>query len=154
MDRDINFHPNNFFDNLENTKTILYNTVIERQIKSLNEKKLLQAMQFEISQFPKDSQMDTQHTMYLGGYETWLYDNEFWKETSVFDAFEFFMRMARSNTYYFKKFHKENPTSKTSQKRKNECFSLYQLTTVWFSWHAIRDRSIRKSMGIKKNIFG
>ena len=70
MDQDINFYPNNFFENLENTKTILYNTVIERQIKSLNEKKLLQAMQFEISQFPKDSQMDTQHTMYLGGYSS------------------------------------------------------------------------------------
>ena len=99
---DLNKHPNNFFDNLENTKTILYNTVIERQIKSLNEKKLLQAMEFEISQFPKDSQMDTQHTMYFGAYQTWLYDDNFWKETSVFDAFEFFMRMARSNTYYFK----------------------------------------------------
>ena len=32
---DLNKHPNNFFDNLENTKTILYNTVIERQVKSL-----------------------------------------------------------------------------------------------------------------------
>ena len=41
---DINRHPNNFFDNLENTKTILYKTVIEKQIRSLNEKKLLQAM--------------------------------------------------------------------------------------------------------------
>ena len=150
---DINKAPNDFFKNLENTKTIKYNSVIQIQIKSLSEKKLTQAMEFEVSQFPDDSQMDTQHTMYLGGYETWLYDNDFWNDASVFDAFEFFMRMARRNTYYFKKFHKENPTDKTSQKRKNECFSLYQLTTVWFSWHAIRDRSIRKSMGIKKNIF-
>ena len=151
---DINKAPNDFFKNLENTKTIKYNSVIQIQIKSLSEKKFTQAMEFEISQFPDDSQMDTQHTMYLGGYETWLYDNNFWKETSVFDAFEFFMRMARENTFYFKKFHKENPDQNSSQQAKNDCFSLYQLTTLWFSWHAFRDRGIRKKMGIKKNIFG
>ena len=38
---DLNKHPNNFFDNLENTKTILYNTVIERQVKSLKTTKFL-----------------------------------------------------------------------------------------------------------------
>jgi hypothetical protein len=92
--------------------------------------------------------------MYLGGYESWLYDNDFWKETSVFDAFEFFMRMARENTYYFKKFHKENPDQNSLPQAKNDCFALYQLTTLWFSWHAFRDKSIRKTMGIKKNIFG
>ena len=151
---DINKAPNDFFKNLENTKTIKYNSVIQIQIKSLNEKKITQAMEFEVSQFPDDSQMNTQHTMYLGAYESWLYDNEFWKETTVFDAFEFFMRMARENTYYFKKFHKGNPDQNSSQQAKNDCFSLYQLTTLWFSWHAFRDRSIRKTMGIKKNIFG
>ena len=151
---DINKAPNDFFKNLENTKTIKYNSVIQIQIKSLNEKKITQAMEFEVSQFPDGSQMNTQHTMYLGGYESWLYDNDFWKKTSVFDAFEFFMRMARENTYYFKKFHKENPDQNSSQQSKNDCFALYQLTTLWFSWHAFRDRAIRKSMGIKKNIFG
>ena len=149
----LNKHPNNFFDNLDNTKSILYNSVIEKQIKALNEKKLMQAMQFEISQFPKESQMDSQHAMYLNCYETWLHDANFWKETSVFNAFEFFMRVARENTYYFKKFHQANPTDKSSQQRKNECFSLYQLTTIWFSWKALKERSIRKSMGIKKNLF-
>ena len=94
------------------------------------------------------------YRMYLGGYKSWLYDNNFWKDASVFDAFEFFMRMARENTYYFKNFHKENPNQNSSQQAKNDCFSLYQLTTLWFSWHAFRDRSIRKTMGIKKNIFG
>ena len=48
---DLNKHPNNFFDNLDNTKSILYNSVIEKQIKAINEKKLIQAMQFEISQY-------------------------------------------------------------------------------------------------------
>ena len=151
---DINKAPNDFFKNLDNTKTIRYNSVIQIQIKSLNEKKLLDAMQFEVSQFPNDSQIDNQHTMYLGCYVSWLHDNNFWKETSVFDAFQFFLKVARENTYYFKNFHKENPTQDSSQKIKNECFALYQLTTLWFSWHALRDRSIRKSMGIKKNIFG
>ena len=36
---DINKAPNDFFANLENTKTIRYNSVIQIQIKSLNEKK-------------------------------------------------------------------------------------------------------------------
>ncbi|MEL0309672.1 MAG: hypothetical protein VXA18_02650 [Gammaproteobacteria bacterium] len=151
---DINKEPNDFFKNLENSKTIKYNSVIQIQIRSLNEEKLTKAMEFEVSQFPDNSQMDTQHTMYLGAYESWLYDNEFWKGTSVFDAFEFFMRMARENTFYFKKFYKDNPDENSSQQAKNDCFSLYQLTTLWFSWHAFRDRSIRKTMKIKKNIFG
>ena len=151
---DLNKAPNDFFNNLENTKTIRYNSVIQIQIKSLNEKKIVQAMQFEIAQFPEDSQMINQNTIYLSCYETWLHDSNFWKESSVYDAFELFMRIARENTYYFKKVHKENPSKDSSQQIKNECFALYQLTSLWFSWHAIRDRSIRKSMGIKKNIFG
>ena len=151
---DLNKAPNDFFNNLENTKTIRYNSVIQIQIKSLNEKKIVQAMQFEIAQFPEDSQMINQNTIYLSCYETWLHDLNFWKESSVYDAFELFMRIARENTYHFKKVHKENPSKDSSQQIKNECFALYQLTSLWFSWHAIRDRSIRKSMGIKKNIFG
>ena len=151
---DLNKAPNDFFNNLENTKTIRYNSVIQIQIKSLNEKKIVQAMQFEIAQFPEDSQMINQNTIYLSCYETWLHDSNFWKESSVYDAFELFMRIARENTYYFKKVHKENPSKDSSQQIKNESFALYQLTSLWFSWHAIRDRSIRKSMGIKKNIFG
>ena len=151
---DLNKAPNDFFNNLENTKTIRYNSVIQIQIKSLNEKKIVQAMQFEIAQFPEDSQMINQNTIYLSCYETWLHDLNFWKESSVYDAFELFMRIARENTCYFKKVHKENPSKDSSQQIKNECFALYQLTSLWFSWHAIRDRSIRKSMGIKKNIFG
>lgn len=151
---DINKAPNDFFKNLENTKTIKYNSVIQIQIKSLNEKKLTQAMEFEVSQFPEESQMNTQHTIYLESLQSWLYDIEFWKEASVFDAFELFMRIARHNTYYFKKFYEVNPDQNSSQQKKNDCFSLYQLTTVWFSWHAFRERSIRKTMGIKKNIFG
>ena len=151
---DLNKAPNDFFNNLENTKTIRYNSVIQIQIKSLNEKKIVEAMKFEIAQFPEDSQMINQNTIYLGCYETWLHDSSFWKESSVYNAFELFMRIARENTYYFKKVHKENPSKDSSQQIKNECFALYQLTSLWFSWHAIRDRSIRKSMGIKKNIFG
>ena len=151
---DLNKAPNDFFNNLENTKTIRYNSVIQIQIKSLNEKKIVEAMKFEIAQFPEDSQMINQNTIYLSCYETWLHDSNFWKESSVYDAFELFMRIARENTYYFKKVHKENPSKDSSQQIKNECFALYQLTSLWFSWHAIRDRSIRKSMGIKKNIFG
>ena len=53
---DINKAPNDFFKNLENTKTIKYNSVIQIQIKSLSEKKFTQAMEFEISQLPDDSQ--------------------------------------------------------------------------------------------------
>ena len=102
---DLNKHPNNFFDNLENTKTILYNTVIERQIKSLNEKKLLQAMQFEISQFPKDSQMDTQHTMYFGRYEKKILNFpevvECWLMTGAKD---YLIRIAVKNVKEFEDF--------------------------------------------------
>tara|TARA_B100000963_G_scaffold325835_1_gene312379 strand:+ start:2192 stop:2665 length:474 start_codon:yes stop_codon:yes gene_type:complete len=152
-ENDINKAPNDFFKNLKNTKTIRYNSVIQIQIKSLSEKKITQAMEFEVSQFPEESQMNSQHTMYLGSFQTWLHDINFWKEASVFDAFELFMRVARHNTYYFKKFYNENPDQNSSQQAKNDCFSLYQLTTLWFSWHAFRDKGIRKTMGIKKGLF-
>ena len=52
-ENDINKAPNDFFKNLKNTKTIRYNSVIQIQIKSLSEKKLTQAMEFEVSQFPE-----------------------------------------------------------------------------------------------------
>ena len=90
---DLNKAPNDFFNNLENTKTIRYNSVIQIQIKSLNEKKIVEAMKFEIAQFPEDSQMINQNTIYLGCYETWLHDSSFWKESSVYDAFKLFFNL-------------------------------------------------------------
>ena len=120
----------------------------------MSEQKLIGAYQFEIELFPKDSQMDTQAEMYLQSLETWLYDGEFRKTTTIYDAFNLFMDVARENTYFFRKFHKKNPNKKSSQKSKNECFGLYQLTTSYFSLRASQNKSIRKIMGIRKGFFG
>ena len=49
----------------------------------MSEHKLISAYQFEIEQLPKDSQMDTQAEMYLQSLDTWLYDGEFWKTTTI-----------------------------------------------------------------------
>ena len=73
----------------------------------MSEQKLIGAYQFEIELFPKDSQMDTQAEMYLQSLETWFYDGEFWKTTTIYDAFNLFMDVARENTYFFRKFHKK-----------------------------------------------
>jgi|TARA_B100001093_G_C26519067_1_gene880930 hypothetical protein len=152
--QDINYHPNNFFIGLEENKDFPYKETIQRQIKKISEQKLINAYKFEIEQFPEESQMDTQAEMYLGGLETWLYDREFWKTANIYDAFNLFMNMARANTYFFKKYHKKNPNKNSSQKSKNECFALYQLTTLYFSLRASQKRSIRKTMGIRKGLFG
>jgi hypothetical protein len=64
------------------------------------------------------------------------------------------MDVARENTYFFRNFHKKNPNKKSSQKSKNECFGLYQLTTSYFSLRASQNKSIRKIMGIRKGFFG
>ena len=118
--QDPNYHPNKFFIGLEEHKTFPYRETIQRQIKKMSEQKLIGAYQFEIELFPKDSQMDTQYEMYLQSLETWLYDGEFWKTTTIYDAFNLFMDVARENTYFFRKFHKKNPNKKSSQKSKNE----------------------------------
>ena len=152
--QDPNYHPNKFFIGLEEHKTFPYRETIQRQIKKMSEQKLIGAYQFEIELFPKDSQMDTQAEMYLQSLETWLYDGEFWKTTTIYDAFNLLMDVAKENTYLFKKFHKKNPNKKSSQKSKNECFGLYQLTTLYFSLRASQKRGIRKIMGIRKGLFG
>ena len=152
--QDINYHPNNFFIGLEENQDFLYKETIQRQIKKLSEQKLINAYQFEIEQFPEGSQMDTQAEMYLGCLESWLYDQEFWKTATIYDSFSLFMNIARENTYFFKKYHKKNPNKNSSQKSKNECFGLYQLTTLYFSLRASQKRSIRKIMGIRKGLFG
>ena len=152
--QDPNYHPNKFFIGLEEHKTFPYRETIQRQIKNRSEQQLIGSYQFEIEQFPKDSQMDTQAEMYLQSLEAWLYDGEFWKTTTIYDAFNLFMDVARENTYFFKKFHKKNPNKKSSQKSKNECFGLYQLTTLYFSLRASQKRGIRKIMGIRKGLLG
>ena len=152
--QDPNDAPNKFFIGLEEHKTFPYRETIKRQINNMSEQKLIGAYQFEIEQLPKDSQMDTQAEMYLQSLETWLYDSEFWKTTTIYDAFNLFMDVARENTYFFRKFHKKNPNKKSSQKSKNECFGLYQLTTLYFSLRASQKKSIRKIMGIRKGFFG
>ena len=152
--QDPNDAPNKFFIGLEEHKTFPYRETIKRQINNMSEQKLIGAYQFEIEQLPKDSQMDTQAEMYLQSLETWLYDGEFWKTTTIYDAFNLFMDVARENTYFFRKFHKKNPNKKSSQKSKNECFGLYQITTLYFALRASQKRGIRKIMGIRKGLFG
>ena len=118
--QDPNDAPNKFFIGLEEHKTFPYRETIKRQINNMSEQKLIGAYRFEIEMFPKDSQMDTQAEMYLQSLETWLYDGEFWKTTTIYDAFNLFMDVARENTYFFRKFHKKNPNKKSNQKSKNE----------------------------------
>ena len=113
--QDPNYHPNEFFIGLIEHKTFPYRETIKRQINNMSEQKLIGAYQFEIEQLPKDSQMDTQAEMYLQSLETWFYDGEFWKTTTIYDAFNLFMDVARENTYFFRNFHKKNPNKKSSQ---------------------------------------
>ena len=110
--QDPNYHPNKFFIGLIEHKTFPYRETIQRQIKNRSEQQLIGAHRFEIEQFPKDSQIDTQYEMYLQSLETWLYDGEFWKTTTIYDAFNLFMDVARENTYFFRNFHKKNPKVK------------------------------------------
>ena len=154
--RDINQHSNEFFESLETmSKKNLYKNMIQAQIKNLKPNTMMIAIEFELSQFPLDSKMNEEYlTRYLLNIDKYLDILDFWKELTIYDAFHKFMEKARIHTTYFSNVYKETPNINSSQQSKNDCFSLFQFTTLYYSYNASIKKHVRKTIGIKKGLFG
>jgi len=156
LPRDINQHPNDFFKSLETiSKKNLYKNMIETQINNLTPKKMLTAIEFELSQFPLDSKMNEEYEeSYLQNIDKYMDNQEFWMKLTVYDAFHKFMEEAVTHTTYFSNLYKETPNINSDQQSKNDCFSLFQFTTLYYSYNASINKDVRKKIGVKKRIFG
>jgi hypothetical protein len=155
MENDINKAPNGFFENWINLKKMPYREVIEKFVKKSNEQKVLLAYQFEVESFPKSTQKDltiSDENLFFFDLGDVFKDSKWWEKVSVVDAMLYFLSVAKLRIPYFTKNYQSFP-KKLTQKQKNEMFSLYQICTVYISWNAMREKKLRKIMGIKKGIF-
>ena len=151
---DINKAPNDFFENWNNLKSMPYKNVIEQFVKRSDENKMMNATQFGIENFPKKVRKDltvSETNIFYHGLSGLFKDEKWWKDASVADACTFYLSCARNFMPYFKDYAQEE--DHLSQKQKNEIFSLYQICTLFISWNAMREKNLRKIMGIKKGLF-
>ena len=116
---------------------------------------MLLAYQFEVESFPKSTQKDltiSDENLFYFDLGDVFKDSKWWEKVSVVDAMLYFLSVAKLRIPYFTKNYQSVP-KKLTQKQKNEMFSLYQICTVYISWNAMREKKLRKIMGIKKGIF-
>ena len=151
---DINKAPNDFFENWNKIKSMLYKNVIELHVKKISEKKILALIQFEIDQFSESVRED------LAVFETsslyqeissLLRDSSWWSTATVTEACKYYLNCARNNIPYFQNYKEAD--GDLSQNEKNEIFALYQLCTLFVSWNAIKDKQIRENIDIRKSLF-
>ena len=152
---DKNKHQKIFFDNLDNLKREPYRNVIQKNIRTSDEQKLIGAWHFEISTLPKSAQKDldaSEEKPFYLGLGVVFKDSVWWKNSSIYEAMIFFYSTAKLCAPYFTKNYPSFP-KKPTQKQKNEMFSLYQICTLYIAWNAMREKNLRVLMGIKKGIF-
>jgi hypothetical protein len=148
--------PNDFFVNWNNVRIFPYKEVIEKHLRKTEESNLMLAFEFERLSFPLKVQdhfkLSENSYGYWLGVQSALYDSEWWASTKIKDALRFFVQVASDNIKYFKdKYNSEVFPEKLSQDNKNELFSLYQMTTLFFAWSAKREKKLRVVMGIRKS---
>ena len=61
MNRDKNHHPNNFFNNWDNLKTIPFRDALIVHLKKYDQDRNFKAILFERMQFPKNIELSEQH---------------------------------------------------------------------------------------------
>ena len=73
-------------------------------------------------------------------------------KTTTAEALIAFWRIAHSTIDYFNnKF--EEPPKELSIDWKKTAFGIYQMPTCWIAYNALREKKIRKVIGIKKGLF-
>ena len=151
---DLNKAPNDFFDNWNKIKLMLYKNVIELHVKRNSGKKILALIQFELNQFSesvkKDLAINEASSFYLE-ISNLFKNSNWWSTATVTDACKYFLNSARNNIAYFKTYSEAEDD--LSQIEKNEIFALYQLGTLFVSWRAIKEKKIREIIDIKKSLF-
>jgi len=149
--------PNGLFKNWLHWKKYPYKNVIEKHIRKVTQEKRMLAIQYEISQFPKEAQQALEISEEPNSF-FWIevgevfYDKEWWKKVTVTEALIVFWRMAHKSIDFLKKNYEMKP-KEINQEYRSLMFGIYQMVTLWISWNAFREKKIRKVIGIKKNIF-
>lgn len=152
---DINKAPNGFFSNYANLQKIKYKEVIEAHVRKTSEKKIMDSVIFEIQQMPKatrkEFEMDNGFSTFWMGIQAVFNDREWWKSVTITEAMKFFLQVAKGTIPYFNKSYANIET--LDQKAKNEIFGLYQMVTLFISYHALKEKKLRETFDIKKGIF-
>jgi len=151
---DINKAPKDFFDNWNKIKSMSYKSVIELHVKRSSKKKILSLIQFEIDQFSENVQKDlviSETSSFYQEISNIFIDSNWWVNATVTDACKYYLSCARNNISYFENYIEAD--SNLSQNEKNEIFALYQLCTLFVSWNAIKEKSIREIIDIRKSLF-
>ena len=151
---DLNKAPNDFFDNWNKIKSMVYKNVIELHVKRNSGKKILALIQFELNQFSesvkKDLAINEASSFYLE-ISNLFKNSNWWSTATVTDACKYFLNSARNNIAYFKNYSEAEDD--LSQIEKNEIFALYQLCTLFISWNASKEKKIREIIDIRKSFF-
>jgi len=145
------------FNNWDHWKTIKYKKIIQKHVKHTSELKAMQAIVFEISQFPKKAQKDLEisaepKSMFWLDVGSVFYNSEWWEKTTTTEALTAFWKIAHSTIDYFNnKF--DDPPKEINLEWKKTAFGIYQMSTLWIAYSATREKKIRKVIGIKKGLF-
>ena len=151
---DLNKAPNDFFNNWNKIKSIIYKNVIELHVKKSSEKKILALIQFELDQFAENIQKDlavSETSSFYQEISNLFKDSNWWRNATVTEACEYYLICARNNIPHFENYPETD--SDLSQNQRNEIFALYQLCTLFVSWNAIKNKNIREIIDIRKSLF-
>lgn len=150
MKRDKNYHPNNFFNNWNNLKSYPFRDALVTHLKKFDQDRNLKAIIYERKQLPKNVEKEFRFdelTKYWAGINTALEDPDFLGRVTVFEAFKFFLKVAKDNVKYFKKY--DLKSFKINQTNKNELFSLYQMTLLHLVGELHLNKEFRENAKIK-----
>ena len=150
----LNKAPNDFFKNWNKIQSMSYKNVIELLVKRSSEKKILALIEFELDQFSANVQRDlviSETNSFYQEISNLFRDSNWWTTARVTDACRYYLNCARNNIPYFNNYAEVD--SDLSQSEKNEIFALYQLSTLFVSWNAIREKKIREIINIRKSLF-
>ena len=143
-------HPNNFFGNWDNIKKTPFKNALVVHLKNFSQDRIVKAIIYERMQFPKNVEKEfrfDETTKYWNGINTALEDPDFLGRVTVFEAFKFFLEVAKDNVKYFKKYDLKN--FKVNQTNKNELFSLYQMTLLHLVGELHSNKEFRENAKIK-----
>jgi len=147
---DLRKHSDNFFNNWNNLKTIPFIDVLTIHLQKYDQDRNIKAIIYERMKFPKNVEKEfrfDQPNKYWLGINTALEDSDFLGRVTVFEAFKFFLKVAKDNVKYFKKFDEKN--FEINQKNKNELFSLYQMTLLHLVGELHLNKEFRENAKIK-----
>ncbi len=150
MKKDKNYHPNNFFNNWDNLKTFPFRDTLITHLKRYDQDRNVKAIIYERMQFPANVEKEfrfDQPNKYWSDINTAFEDPDFLGRVTVYEAFNFFLRVAKNRVKYFKKYDEKN--FKVNQINKNEMFSLHQMTLLYLVGELHLNKKFRENAKIK-----